>query len=161
MNRITIESPWSKRKYIIRELDPAILSIFTKQESSEIKNLRLKISDIQEDIAREIQRQEASGEKDQSRLDALQAQLNSYLERLNELLKLDEKEIENRYKIVKYGLVEPRINSLDDFLDLGKDGTFVYSNIIALSQVPENYAEIIQSLFRQREYSSIKGDKSG
>lgn len=160
-NRITIESPWTSNKYVIRELDPAILSIFTKPETPEVKSVRLKIQDLQEDIDREIKRQEANGEKDESKIEALEAQLNSYVEKLNDLLKPDEKEIENRFKIVKYGLVEPKINSIDDYLDLGKDGTFVYSSIVALSQVPDNYADVIQSLFRQREYSSNKGDKNG
>ncbi len=94
-------------------------------------------------------------------MEALEEQLNSYIEKLNELLKPDEKEIENRFKILKYGLIDPKINSMDDYLDLGKDATFVYSSIVALSQVPENYADIIQSLFRQGEYTSIKGDKRG
>ncbi|GIU71506.1 MAG: hypothetical protein KatS3mg003_0985 [Candidatus Nitrosocaldaceae archaeon] len=160
-NRVTIESPWTNNKYVIRELDPAILSIFAKPETPEVKSIRLKIKDLQEDIDREIKRQEVQGVKDESKIEALEAQLNTYINKLNELLKPDEKEIENRFKIVKYGLIEPKINSIDDYLDLGKDGTFVYSSIVALSQIPDNYADVIQSLFRQGEHSSNKGGKNG
>ncbi len=161
LGRVTITSPWTNNKYIIRDLDPAILTIFTKPEPLEVKNLRLKIAEIEEDIRRELNIQESKGEKDQSKINALKAELNAYIEKLNALLKPDEQEIENRFKIVKYGLVEPKINTFDDYLDLGKDATFIYSNIIALSQVPENYAEIIEGLFREGKYTSIKGDKSG
>ncbi len=161
LGRVTITSPWTNNKYIIRDLDPAILTIFTKPEPLEVKNLRLKIAEIEEDIRRELNIQESKGEKDQSKINALKAELNAYIEKLNAFLKPDEQEIENRFKIVKYGLVEPKINTFDDYLDLGKDATFIYSNIIALSQVPENYAEIIEGLFREGKYVSIKGDKSG
>ena len=159
--RQTIESPWTKKKYVIRELDPAILSIFTKQESIEVRNLRMKIAELQEDIEREEKRQEELGVRDEAKINAMQERLEQYTIKLNELLKPDEEEIENRFKIVKYGLVEPKINSIDDYLDLGKDATFVYSSIIALSQVPEDYADIINRLFRQGEHADTKGDKSG
>lgn len=156
-----IESPWTKRKYVIRELDPAILSVFSKPETPEVKNLRMKIQETLEDLDSERKRQEKLGEKDQSKLDAIQAQLNKHYDELNKLARLDEKEIENRKKIMQYGLVQPKIKNDDDFLDLGKDATFIYSNIIILSQVPDDYGEVIQALFRQGQSSGPKGDKSG
>ncbi len=156
-----IESPWTKRKYVIRELDPAILSVFSKPETPEVKALRLKIQETLEDISDESKRQEKLGEKDQSKLDAIQEQLNKRYDELNKLARLDEREIENRKKIIEYGLVQPKVKSDDDFLDLGKDATFLYSNIIILSQVPDDYGEVIQALFRQAQSSGTKGDKSG
>ncbi len=161
LGRITITSPWTDNKYIIRDLDPAILTIFAKPEPLEVKNLRLKIREIEEDIVRERKIQEEREEKDQSKINLLETERNVYIEKLNGLLKPDEQEIENRFKIVKYGLVEPKISTFDDYLNLGKDATFIYSNIIVLSQVPENYAEVIEGLFREGKYASIKSDKSG
>jgi len=160
-NHKTIESPWTHMKYVIRELDPAILSVFSKPETQEVKNIRLKIQDVLDDLEREKKRQEQAGEKDQSKLDAIQEQLNQYYEQLRTVVRADEKELENRRKIIQYGLVQPKIKSDDDFLDLGKDATFIYSNIIAMSEVPEDYAEVIQSLFRQGQSAGSKGDKSG
>lgn len=160
-NHKTIESPWTHAKYIIRELDPAILSVFSKPETQEVKNIRLKIQDLLNDLESEKKRQEQKGEKDQSKLDAIQAQLNQYYDQLGVIVKLDEKEIENRKKIIQYGLVQPKLKNDDDFLDLGKDATFIYSNIIAMSEVPSDYADIIQGLFRQGESASAKGGKGG
>jgi len=159
-NHKTIESPWTERKYVIRELDPAILSVFSRPETQEVKNIRLKIQDALEDLNREERRQAQTCEKDQSKLDAIQSQLNSYYEELRKVSKVDEKEIENRKKIIQYGLVVPKIKTDDDFLDLGKDATFIYSNIVAMSEVPEDYAEVIQALFRQNKPSSDQSDKS-
>lgn len=160
-NHKTIESPWTKRKYVIRELDPAILSVFSKSESQEVRNLRVKIQDKIEDLNTERKRQEKLGQIDQGKMDVIQGDLNVLYQELNKTAKLDEKEIENRRKIIQYGVVQPKIKSDDDFLDLGKDATFVYSNIIAMSQVPEDYAEVIQALFRQGQSASAEGDKSG
>jgi len=160
-NHKTVESPWTHMKYVIRELDPAILSVFSKPETQEVKNVRIKIQDLLNDLESEKKRQEQKGEKDQSKLDAMQEQLNQYYEQIRLVSKLDEKEIENRRKIIQYGLVQPKIKNDDDFLDLGKDATFIYSNIVAMSEVPSDYADIIQGLFRQRQSASSKGDKSG
>lgn len=157
----TIESPWTKRKYVIRELDPAILSVFSKPETQEIRNLRVKIQDKIEDLSSERERQKKLGQIDQTKIDAIQNDLNALYQELNKTAKLDEKEIENRRKIIQYGVVQPKIKSDDDFLDLGKDATFVYSNIVAMSQIPEDYAEVIQALFREGQSASSEGDKSG
>ena len=160
-NHKTIESPWTKRKYVIRELDPAILSVFSKPESQEVRNLRIKIQDKIEDLNSERVRQEKLGQSDQSKIDSIQAELNAYYDELNKVAKLDEKEIENRKKIIQYGVVQPKVKSEDDFLDLGKDATFVYSSILSMSRVPEGYAEVIQALFRQGEPAGDQGGKSG
>lgn len=158
-NRKTIESPWTGRKYMIRELDPIILSVFSKPETQEARSIRVKIHDTLEDLDRERKRQVHTGEKDQAKLDAIHSQLNSYYEELRGIYKVDEKEIENRKKIVQYGLVQPKVKSDDDFLDLGKDATLIYSNIVTMSEVPSDYAEVIQSLFRKGQSDSTKGGK--
>lgn len=158
-----IESPWTKKKYIIRELDPAVLSIFSKPEGQDVKNIRIKISDVLEDLKAEENRQKEKkeGETDQSKIDAIHAQLQSYYDQIQKIVKLDEKDYENRKKIVQLGLVQPKIKSDDDFLDLGKDATFIYSNIVAMSQVSDDYADIIQGLFRQGQQANSAGAKSG
>ncbi len=160
-NHKVIESPWTERKYVIRELDPAILSVYSKPETPEVKNLRIKIQDLLGDIDEEKKKEDKIGQKDQSKLDAIQSQLNTYYDELRKISRVDEKEIDNRKKIVQYGLVSPKIKNDDDFLDLGKDATFIYSNIVALSEIPSDYAEVIQSLFRQAESSDNKGGKGG
>lgn len=162
-----IESPWTHAKYVIRELDPVILSIFsTRTETQEVKILRVKIQDVLEDLKVEENRQqqqqkEGEGKEDQSKLDAIQAQLQSYYNELQKLAPLDEKEFENRKKVVQFGLVQPKIKTDDDFLDLGKDVTFIYSNILVLSDTPKDYAEVIQALFRPRQSAGNKSDKGG
>jgi hypothetical protein len=156
-----IESPWTKHSYIIRQLDPTILAIFSKTETQETKNLRQKIQDKLDDIKREENRQKQTGQKDESVLEAMQIELQKYYEQLNQLRPLDEKELENRKKIIQYGLVQPKIKSDDDFLDLGIDMSFVWASIVNFSSVPENYAEIMEALFRRKQSDDNKGGADG
>jgi len=160
-NHKTVESPWTKRKYVIRELDPAILGIFSKPDTPEVRGLRKRIEDKLEDIKREEKRQKETGQNDQSLLDAMKAELQSMYDKLQELRPLDEKEYENRKKIVQYGLVQPKLKNDDDYLDLGKDASFLWGAIIGISEVPSDYAEVLQSLFRQGQSDSKKGGNNG
>ncbi|MEM2760496.1 MAG: hypothetical protein QXU32_06650 [Nitrososphaerales archaeon] len=157
----TIESPWTRRKYVIRELDPTILAIFSRTDTPEVKNLRQKIQDKLDDIKREENRQKQLGENDSSKIDSMKVELQSYYEQVQKLMPMDEREYENRKKIVQYGLVQPKIKNEDDFLDLGKDASFLWASIVSLSEVPEDYAEVLQSLFRQGQSSLTKGGKDG
>jgi hypothetical protein len=158
---VTIESPWSKRKYLIRELDPAILAIYSKPDTPEVKNLRKKIQDKLDDIKREENRQKQTAQYDQSIVDAMHNELESYYEQMQKLRPLDEKELENRKKVVQYGLVQPKIKTDDDYLDLGKDASFLWASIVSSSEVPSDYAEVIQALFRQGKPAGQKGGNNG
>ncbi|MEM3085131.1 MAG: hypothetical protein QXP61_08610, partial [Nitrososphaerales archaeon] len=114
-----------------------------------------------DDIKREENRQKQLGENDSSKIDSMKVELQSYYEQVQKLMPMDEREYENRKKIVQYGLVQPKIKNEDDFLDLGKDASFLWASIVSLSEVPEDYAEVLQSLFRQGQSSLTKGGKDG
>lgn len=161
-NHKTIESPWTKRAYVIRGLDPTILAVFSRKETQEVKSIRIKIQDKLEDIKREENRQKQTGQTDDtSIIDAMQKELQSYYEEIQKLMPLDEKEYENRKKVIQYGLVQPKIKNDDDFLDLGKDASFIWASIINFSQVPDNFAEVMEGLFRRRQPDNNKGGNSG
>lgn len=160
-NHKTIESPWTKRTYVIRGLDPTILAVFSRKETQEVKSIRMKIQDKLEDIKREESRQKQAGSIDTSIIDAMQKELQSYYEEIQRLMPLDEKEYENRKKVVQYGLVQPKIKNDDDFLDLGNDASFIWASIINFSQVPDNFAEVMEGLFRRKQSDSNKGGNSG
>lgn len=161
-NHKTIESPWTKRAYVIRGLDPTILAVFSRKETQEVKSIRIKIQDKLEDIKREENRQKQTGQTDDtSIIDAMQKELQSYYEEIQKLMPLDEKEYDNRKKVIQYGLVQPKIKNDDDFLDLGKDASFIWASIINFSQVPDNFAEVMEGLFRRRQPDNNKGGNSG
>lgn len=153
-----IESPFTGAKFTIRELDPAILQAFSKPETMEIKTLRLKIQDVIDDIKTEEDRQQKLGTKDQETLDKMNAELEKYYSEITKLQALDEAEIKNRQKIIQYGTISPTIDTFEKYLDLGKDATWLYSNIVILSKVPDNYASVIESFFRPEQRDGTKDD---
>lgn len=157
----TIESPWTKRKYVIRELDPSILAIFSKPDTPEVKALRKKVQDKLDDIAREEKRQKELGKKDESILKAMKDELQKYYEEIQKVRPLDEKELDNRKKILQYGLVQPKLKSDDDVFDLGVDMTFLWASIISMSNVPDDYAEVIQACFQSQQSNDNRCGKGG
>ncbi len=160
-NHKIITSPWTKRTYVIRGLDPTILAVFSRQETQEVRNIRMKMNDVLEDIKAEENRQKQSGTKDESKLQALHERLQQYQADMQKLMPVDEKEIENRKNVVKNGLVKPKIKTDDDYLDLGVDASFLYASIIGASQIPEDFAEVIGGLFRQAQPADAQGGQSG
>jgi hypothetical protein len=150
----TIESPFTKTKYTIRPLDLYILSTFSKPETPELKKLRQEISDRLGDLENEKELQLKTKKKDPQKLVAIEESLNKVYEKIAQEKKGDESEITNRQKVIEHGTVSPKIDSFDKFLDLGIDGTWLWSMIVNHSEVPANYQEVITELFQSGQQSS-------
>lgn len=145
-----IESPFTQKKYKIRELDPFVLSIFSKPDTPEIKQLRIKIADLISDIELEQERQKKLKKEDPVKIKALEDKLNEYYIEVAKAKRLDGSELENRQKLLQFGIVEPKVNTIDDFLDLGIDGSFLWTAIVKKTKLPDNYNEVMDNFFRTK-----------
>lgn len=153
-NHKIVESPFTKIKYTIRPLDLYILSTFSKPETPELKKLRLQITDQLDNLDNEKELQQKTGKKNPQKLVAIEEELNKVYEKIAQEKKGDESEIVNRQKIIEHGTVSPKIDSFDKFLDLGIDGTWLWTTIVNRSEVPPNYQEVITELFQSGQQSS-------
>ena len=147
-----ITSPWTQRKYKIRQLSPWVLSTFGPTLTIEQRNVSMKIRDKKKDIKTEQDRQKNLGQKDESLIQAMEAELKQF-EREFASLKPDSKEpmaeLNARLKLFEFGMAEPKIKTLDDFFNLGIDSDYLYHAINAFAQATENYEEDIEALFRR------------
>lgn len=143
-----VESPFTQTKYTIRQLDPYILSTFSKPETPELKKLRMQVTDFLNDLENEKELQAKTKKKDPQKLVAIEDKLNEIYVLIANEKKGDEEEILHRQKIIEHGTVSPKIDDLDKYLDLGIDATWLFTTIVNQSEVPSNYQEVLTELFR-------------
>jgi len=141
-------SPFTKKEYEIRELDPFVISSESKPDTPEVKILRQEVDDIVKDIEEEQDRVKKTKKENPKKLAEFNKHLDELWIKIGIEKKVDGDEMTRRRKILGFGVVKPKIETLEQFLDLGVDGSWLYTVIIKKSKYPDGYAEVIRDLFR-------------
>ena len=151
MNHITIKSPFTEKDYEIRQLDPHILTVFSKPETGQLKQLRIKITDLVNDLELEKEKQKTTGITDQQKIEVIEKKIEDLYLESSSIRQSDKDEMTNRKGIIEYGCINPKIQTMEDYVELGADATWLYTSIVNHSQPPKNYTEVILELFQARK----------
>lgn len=116
----------------------------------EVRNLRLRMQDLLGDL------EEMQKRKDEAAVQEIQKQLEALEIELNKNTTLDDI-MKYRLNIVSYGCISPAIKTEAELLALGHDADFVSNAILALSRVPNDFADVVSRLFRPREPDNPDG----